>query len=220
MFVGYCDNTKAYRFWNATARRIKISRDATFDELNPEPFKEPIMTDSSVSTPSVDPDCVQPQNVLAPITSIHRDAVIEILPPTTNSATTIHPRPSTREPQQKRSWAEVASHDSDLIIDDQSEPESYSDAIAGPNAPMWNKAMSEEYKSLIDNETWSLTTLPPGRSAIGCRWTFKIKRGSDGSIDRYKAWFVAKGFFSALDWIMVRLTPPLSNTNPFASFGR
>lgn len=194
MFVGYCDTTKAYRFWDAAVRRIKISRDAIFDELNPEPFNEPIMTDSSVSTPSVDPDCAQPQDVPDPITSTHHDAAIEILPPTTNSVTTIHPRRSTREPQPKRSWAEAASHDSNLTIDDQSEPESYSDAIAGPNALLWNKAMSEEYKSLIDNKTWSLTTLPPGRSAIGCKWTFKIKRGSDGSIDRYKARFVAKGF--------------------------
>jgi hypothetical protein len=32
IFVGYCDNTKAYRLWDAVSRRIKISRDVLFNE--------------------------------------------------------------------------------------------------------------------------------------------------------------------------------------------
>jgi hypothetical protein len=44
------------------------------------------------------------------------------------------------------------------------------------------------------NKTWSLVPLPTGWSAIGCRWTFKLKRGPDGSIQRHKARFVAKGY--------------------------
>ena len=54
--------------------------------------------------------------------------------------------------------------------------------------------MDEEYQSLMVNKTWSLVPLPTGRSAIGCRWIFKLKRGPDGSIQRYKARFVAKGY--------------------------
>ena len=54
--------------------------------------------------------------------------------------------------------------------------------------------MDEEYQSLMVNKTWSLVPLPTGRSAIGCRWAFKLKRGPDGSIQRYKARFVAKGY--------------------------
>jgi hypothetical protein len=29
---------------------------------------------------------------------------------------------------------------------------------------------------------------------VGCKWIFKIKHHSDGSIARHKAWLVAKGF--------------------------
>jgi len=39
----------------------------------------------------------------------------------------------------------------------------------------------------MNNKTWSLTTLPPGRKAIGSKWTFKIKQNSDGSVAKYKA---------------------------------
>jgi hypothetical protein len=54
--------------------------------------------------------------------------------------------------------------------------------------------MSDEIQSLLDNHTWSLAELPLGRSAIGSRWTYRIKRSPDGSIEKYKARFVAKGF--------------------------
>lgn len=37
-------------------------------------------------------------------------------------------------------------------------------------------------------------SLPPGKHAIGCKWVFKLKRNSDGTIARHKARLVAKGY--------------------------
>ena len=37
-------------------------------------------------------------------------------------------------------------------------------------------------------------TLPPRKSVVGCKWIYKIKTRSDGSIGRYKACLIAKGF--------------------------
>jgi hypothetical protein len=54
--------------------------------------------------------------------------------------------------------------------------------------------MNEEFNSLIANHTWSLTTLPQHRTAIECKWTYKLKFHDDGSIARYKARLVAKGY--------------------------
>lgn len=54
--------------------------------------------------------------------------------------------------------------------------------------------MDQELRSLEDCKTWSLVDLPAGKHSIGSKWVFKIKYKFDGSIDRYKARFVAKGF--------------------------
>lgn len=44
------------------------------------------------------------------------------------------------------------------------------------------------------NNIWDLTTLPPGKEAVGCKWEYKVKCNSDGSVERFKARLVAKGF--------------------------
>jgi hypothetical protein len=44
------------------------------------------------------------------------------------------------------------------------------------------------------NGTWEIVKLPPGKHAIGSRWFMKVKFNADGSLDRYKARMVAKGY--------------------------
>jgi hypothetical protein len=54
--------------------------------------------------------------------------------------------------------------------------------------------MQEEYKSLLENQTWDLVPLPSGRKLVRCRWVYKTKSTADGEISIYKARLVAKGF--------------------------
>jgi len=58
----------------------------------------------------------------------------------------------------------------------------------------WCDAMDAEYQALLKNQTWHLVPRPKGKNIIGCKWVYKVKRKSDGTIDRYKARLVAKGF--------------------------
>ena len=54
--------------------------------------------------------------------------------------------------------------------------------------------MDEEFFALQRQKTWSLVPAAPGINLIGCKWVYKLKLNSDGSIARYKARQVAKGF--------------------------
>ena len=54
--------------------------------------------------------------------------------------------------------------------------------------------MATEIEALEKNNTWDLVSLPSSHKPIGCKWVFKVKYHSDGSIDRYKARLVTKGY--------------------------
>ncbi|RVW37753.1 Retrovirus-related Pol polyprotein from transposon RE1 [Vitis vinifera] len=71
------------------------------------------------------------------------------------------------------------------------EPTTYAEAAV---IPEWQETMSEELRALKENSTWSLTTLPPGKHTVGCKWVYRIKYRADGTIERYKALLVAKGY--------------------------
>ena len=74
------------------------------------------------------------------------------------------------------------------------EPKSVAEALNGPDAESWKKAMEEEYESIVKNEVFELVEIPHGRKPVDCKWVFKLKRDSDGNPVRYKARLVAKGF--------------------------
>jgi hypothetical protein len=74
------------------------------------------------------------------------------------------------------------------------EPSNIEEAMKSRDATFWKEAINDEMKSIMINNTWFLVDLPSGFKLIGCKWIFKKKMKSDGSIDTYKARLVAKGF--------------------------
>src|SRR6185369_1893658 len=74
------------------------------------------------------------------------------------------------------------------------EPTTWTEAMNGPYAEQWKEACLEEIKAHMENGTWTVEDLPEQEKAIGSKWVFKIKHNADGSIERFKAHIVAKGF--------------------------
>ncbi|XP_074301087.1 uncharacterized protein LOC141632441 [Silene latifolia] len=79
---------------------------------------------------------------------------------------------------------------SDVVLPIQ-EPKSYSEVVA---FPAWQEAIAAEFQALDNNNTWFIVPLPTGKNAIASKWVFKVKHKADGSIERYKARLVVKGY--------------------------
>ena len=80
----------------------------------------------------------------------------------------------------------------DVLKED--EPKDLSEALSSPAKDNWTKAMLDELDSMYKNQVWELVDLPKGHKTIGNKWILKVKRKADGSIERYKARLIAKGY--------------------------
>ena len=49
-------------------------------------------------------------------------------------------------------------------------------------------------QALCKNGTWDLVPHSPHKKEIVCRWIYKVKYNVDGSVNRYKARLIAKGY--------------------------
>ena len=102
-----------------------------------------------------------------------------------------------RNPPQKLTYNTLGAPDEELLAvyyaAEYGEPLTLKEAMESENNESWKGAIESEMKSLHDNQTWDLTDLPPGRTAIGSKWLFKIKKDGTGN-KRFKARLVAKGF--------------------------
>ncbi|KAA8517060.1 hypothetical protein F0562_017122 [Nyssa sinensis] len=199
--LGYGLTQKGYRCYDPIAKRLRISRHVEFWEhkmftsISPFPQSSisyaPIFTDPSIALfPDSSAEMPSSSDVPSSPVSESSDTSADTLDPSTTSEPIQVPalRQSTR----------VRAHPSHLqdfhcyyALATLHEPHSYREASADP---LWQKAMSDELEALTKTHTWDLVDLPPGKSAVGCKWVYKIKTRSDGSVERYKARLVAKGF--------------------------
>ena len=66
--------------------------------------------------------------------------------------------------------------------------------MASRDAAFWREAVNDEIDSILSNNTCVLIDLPLGFNTIGCKWVFRRKYRTDGTIQTFKARLVAKGF--------------------------
>ncbi|GJR92322.1 zinc finger, CCHC-type containing protein, partial [Tanacetum coccineum] len=74
------------------------------------------------------------------------------------------------------------------------DPRTYNEAMQSRDAAFWKEAIDDEIGSIMENNTWVLSDLPPGCKPLGCKWIFKRKMKVDGTIDKFKARLVIQGF--------------------------
>ena len=54
--------------------------------------------------------------------------------------------------------------------------------------------MVEEYDSVVHNRVWDVVPRLENKLVVSSRWLYKVKQATDGSVEKHKARFVARGF--------------------------
>ena len=68
-------------------------------------------------------------------------------------------------------------------------------------------------KALKKDNTWELVQFPKGKTTVGCKWLFTIKHKSNGTVERYKAHLVAKGFTQTYGIDYLQTFAPVAKLN-------
>uniref|UniRef100_A0A2N9GVD6 CCHC-type domain-containing protein n=1 Tax=Fagus sylvatica TaxID=28930 RepID=A0A2N9GVD6_FAGSY len=190
VFVGYAVNSKAYRLLDLSSNTIVESRDVEFIE------------NKFINDSQIEPKQTQESDSLVN-DSLSGNKRIE--PSSPNEQ-----RRSQRVRKEKDFGPDFISYQVNVYLVEgnrekvlsklpfvgnvEEDPNTYSEAMASRDAAFWREAVNDEMDSILSNNTWVLVDLPPSSNTIGCKWVFRRKYRTDGTIQTFKARLVAKGF--------------------------
>lgn len=208
IFVGYCAESKAYRFFDPKTNACTKSRDVVFLENDLIP-KNCFVTDNNVenrvvldfdesSTDTVNEssdeetnqgptETISSSNVSNPIQSSDDEYFTDEGELETTIVKPIRKSERQSKPVDRLQvgW---------FTAESMGDPMTVQQAMDSPDSKLWRSAMEDEFNSLQENNTWDLVDLPKGRKAIGVKWVLKTKRDTTGNVIRHKARLVVKGF--------------------------
>ncbi|KAD6118818.1 hypothetical protein E3N88_10089 [Mikania micrantha] len=172
VFIGYAHHSSAYRFLVHDSKNPDIHKNTIMESRNASFFEEvfPCLKKEHTSLSS----CV--------------DEIVHDEDQEQSEAEEVEPRRSKRQRIEKSFGPDFLTY----IVE--GEPQTYREAVTSLEGPQWKEAIKNEIDSILQNHTWELVDLPPGCKPLGYRRIFKRKMKADGSIDKYKARLVIKGF--------------------------
>ena len=100
----------------------------------------------------------------------------------------VAPFGTVRESKRPKRFSSYTTNMSDLSKTKSTKPS------AAIKHTTWKEAMTEEYQSIMKSDVWGIVPRPKGKSVVSSKWIFKIKHATDGSVEKYKARFIARGF--------------------------
>ncbi|CAI7908252.1 unnamed protein product [Closterium sp. NIES-54] len=76
------------------------------------------------------------------------------------------------------------------------EPATVQQALGGEHKEKWREAMDKELKALQERNTWKVVPIGVARNKtiLTGNWVFRVKTKADGTIDKFKARWVVRGF--------------------------
>lgn len=181
-FLGYGTEHKGYRCWDPISQHIRISRHVVFWEhimfsslskfTSIPSTSTPLFTDPDVDYFPSDTDTGSSNELPA---SSNFPSTLDDVPAVDPAPLTIeHPRRVRNPPTY------LCDYHCFSTMVHLYEPQSYKEASTDIH---WQQAMQEELQALENNHTWDLVDPPSGKPLVGCKWVYKIKTLSDGSIE-------------------------------------
>jgi hypothetical protein len=214
--VGYCEVSEAFKIYTPGQHHIEINRDVTFDEdialkksklcqLEEVYEEEPVIPNTEMREVPRAAELAR-EVVTSPDEEILEDHdIVEVQEPP--QMTTLHkrkpawareliqdgekygvPEGTTRQVKRPKPFSSYMALMCDLLDE---EPTCFEESIQKKE---WADAMTEEYQSIIKNDVWEIVPRPKNKDVVSSKWLFKIKHATNGSIEKYKARFVARGF--------------------------
>ncbi|KAL0432365.1 UNVERIFIED_CONTAM: Retrovirus-related Pol polyprotein from transposon TNT 1-94 [Sesamum latifolium] len=188
IFLGVCEQSKAYKLYNPITKKVVISRDVVFNEAefwSHEKYKP----EQRIQVDYEDRDEVTGQQVET------NDEAIDIqeIPPV---GAVERVQRVKRRPTWMQDYVVTGIDQSDdpvvhLALLSDCDPVAFEEAV---KKLKWREAMNNEIAAIERNNTWELTELPKGQKAIDVKWVYKTKLNEKGEVDKYKARLVAKGY--------------------------
>ncbi|CAI7884368.1 unnamed protein product [Closterium sp. NIES-54] len=76
------------------------------------------------------------------------------------------------------------------------EPAIVQQALGGEHREKWREAMDKELKALQERNTWKIVPIgvAQNKTILTGKWVFRVKTKADGTIDKFKARWVVRGF--------------------------
>lgn len=206
ILVGYCETSKGYRLFDPKSSKILISRDVIFFEKfqnnTPKASNTNLPLDNHSEESAVSSPSHSKSTTYSGIEEADEDNSSEYETDVGELDESYQPPKNISLSQTRcmtlrnRNKADKQVSESNMycMFTEMSDPQSVAEALSSAHATQWRKAMDEEYSSLMENKTWTLTDLPPNKRALPSKWVFKTKSGHDGNVVRYKARLVIKGY--------------------------
>ena len=199
IFVGYEGDFTNYRLYDAATDKVKISRHASCNEnltptVNESPGLhlpkddcQPLNANNDVNIEEADKVIGEEDNEY-----VEEQAFIQLLPPQPQRQ--LRDRDSIRLP--KRYEANLTQYNV---------PETFQEAVSGPESTEWSKAIKKELEAHQRNNTWTIVEKTANQLPIDSKWVFKVTRDADDVIQKRKARLCARGFNQQYDSLRVLL---------------
>jgi Reverse transcriptase (RNA-dependent DNA polymerase) len=180
IFISNSETSKAYKVYNPVTNKVVVSRDVIFSENEAWTWPENETNENVLVEESEEGQQQQQEQPNTPTSEAS----------SSNDSENLSSRRIRTLDDIYMRTQQIDGDETNLLSLYGYRTLNFNDVVQDDN---WRTAIEEEIRAIEMNSTWKLVSLPKDKKTIGVKWVYKIKRGADDSINRYKTRLVAKG---------------------------